>query len=83
MGRMRLGPVLADWRFARRIGVREAAKMMGVTQSTLNRIERGYPCDSVTLAKILAWLMAEGEADGDQSGRRILALRELERKGRK
>jgi transcriptional regulator with XRE-family HTH domain len=36
---------------------REAAKELGVSLSTLSRIERGEAMDGVTLAKILAWLL--------------------------
>ena len=54
---MRLGTILAAWRKADGVSVRRAAKLIGVPQATLNRIERGYECDSQTLAKLLGWLL--------------------------
>lgn len=39
------------------IGVREAAKEIGVSHGTLSRIERGEAMDGNTLAKILLWLL--------------------------
>lgn len=53
---MRLGQVLADYRYANRIGVRELAKDIGVSPATLNRIELNKECDGKTLVKILTWL---------------------------
>ncbi len=61
---MRLGKVIADYRWANRIGVRELARTIGVSHPTLNRFERGEKCDSDTLTKIMAWLFASGDAAG-------------------
>lgn len=58
---MRLGNVIADYRWANRIGVRDLAKEIGVSHPTLNRFERGENCDADTLTKIIAWLFAAGE----------------------
>ena len=54
---MRLGAVIADWRWANRMGVREAAKLIGVSIATLSRVECGNGCDGDTLAKIMLWLI--------------------------
>lgn len=54
---MRLGSVLSDWRWANRIGIREAAKQLGVSHATLSRLENGNSCDAETLAKIVLWLI--------------------------
>lgn len=54
---MNLGPVLADYRFANSIGVRELAWRIGTSSATLSRIERGKPCDGATLVKVLQWLL--------------------------
>lgn len=56
---MRLGQILRKWRRAEDIGVREAAKQIGVTHGTLSRIERGEMMDGATLAKILVWLLGK------------------------
>jgi transcriptional regulator with XRE-family HTH domain len=53
---MRLGNILRKWRRAEDIGIREAAKMIGVSHGTLSRIERGEKMDADTLVKILRWL---------------------------
>lgn len=54
---MKLGDVIRKWRRAEDIGVREAAKLIGISHGTLSRIERGEKMDGDTLAKILKWLM--------------------------
>ena len=54
---MKLGEVIADYRWANSIGVRELARTIGVSHDTLNRVERGEACDSGTLTKILGWLL--------------------------
>jgi DNA-binding Xre family transcriptional regulator len=58
---VRLGNVIADYRWANRVGVRELAREIGISHPTLNRFERGEKCDSDTLTKILNWLFAPGE----------------------
>lgn len=58
---MRLGHVLADYRYAQRIGVRELAKEIGVSSATLNRVENEGQCDGGTLIKIMAWLFADSD----------------------
>ena len=55
---MRLGNVLRKWRRAEDIGVREAAKQIGISHGTLSRIERGEPMEGLTLIKILIWLLS-------------------------
>jgi len=55
---MRLGSILADYRWANRIGVRELAKEIGLSHPTLNRFERGENCDARTLTKIMTWMFA-------------------------
>lgn len=56
---MRLGDVIRKWRKMSDIGVREAAKEIGVSHGTLSRIERGEPMEGRTLAKLLEWLFKE------------------------
>ena len=58
---MRLGDVLAKWRWAAHITVRDAAKMIGISAPTFSRIERGEPMDGATMAKILKWLLQDME----------------------
>lgn len=63
---MRVGKVIADYRYANRVGVRDAAKDIGISAATLNRIENGYDCDSISLIKIWGWLFADGGTDKRQ-----------------
>lgn len=58
---MRLGQIIADYRWANRIGVRDLAKEIGVSHPTLNRFEQDKNCDAETLTKIMAWLFAKGD----------------------
>jgi transcriptional regulator with XRE-family HTH domain len=51
-----LGVVLRAWREGRRMGIREAAKAIGISHSTLSRIENGKPTDGQTLWRVLLWL---------------------------
>lgn len=53
---MKLGIVLKSWRESRKMGIREAAKLLGISHGTLSRIERGKNVDGRTLTKILTWL---------------------------
>lgn len=57
---MKIGEVLRRWRRASDLGIREAAKELGISHGTLSRIERGENMDGETLAKLLRWLL-EGE----------------------
>ena len=54
-----LGAALLGWRqkmgtVRRSIGVRAAARMIGVSPATVSRVERAYGCDSKTFLKIAA-----------------------------
>ena len=51
-----LGVVLRAWRNGQRMGVREAAKTIGISHATLSRIENGKPTDGQTLWRVLVWL---------------------------
>lgn len=56
---MKLGSLIADYRYANRIGVREVAKEIGTSHATLSRIERGENFDADTMAKIMLWLFSD------------------------
>lgn len=56
---MRLGEILRAWRIHRELNLRHVAKLMGISASTLSRIENGLACDGRTLATILTWLMEQ------------------------
>ena len=55
---MKLGSLIAVYRWHYRIGVRELAKEIGTSSATLSRFERDGNCDAATLTKILAWLFS-------------------------
>lgn len=55
---MKLGEVIRRWRKMSDIGVRDAAREIGVSHGTLSRIERGEEMTGSTLAKVLAWLFS-------------------------
>jgi len=54
-----LAEVLSCWRRSNDLGVREAAKMVGVTHSTFSRIENGKPMSGETMAIVLRWLLED------------------------
>lgn len=54
---MKLGDVLAAYRHESHTGVRDMAKEIGCSPATLSRLERGYNCDSDTMAKVFLWLL--------------------------
>lgn len=49
---------MGKWRKMSDLGIREAAKQIGLSAPTLSRVERGYRMDGETLYKILNWLCA-------------------------
>ncbi len=58
---MKLGPVLRKYRLHAEKSLRELAAEIGVSSSTLSRVERGEEMDGETLAKIINWLTGKGE----------------------
>lgn len=53
---MRLGEVLRKWRISQELTLRQVAKMIGTTHSTLSRVENGYQPDGLTLMRIFNFL---------------------------
>jgi transcriptional regulator with XRE-family HTH domain len=56
---MRVGAVIRGWRERERYGIREASKMIGVSASTLSRVENGKAMRGKELIKLWDWLMHE------------------------
>jgi transcriptional regulator with XRE-family HTH domain len=54
-----LGRVLRRRRINEEIGIREAAKQMGVSSATLLRIEQGKAVNASTMIRVLNWLIGE------------------------
>jgi len=53
---MMIGKLLRLWRESMGLSCRDAAQRLGLSHATLNRIERGGHCDTVTMLKLLNWL---------------------------
>ena len=65
---MKLCEVLRQYRWATKIGSREMAAEIGISGSTLVRIERGEVPHGSTMAKVLRWLLKErDEAESTSS----------------
>ena len=54
---MQLGEVIRKWRHCSDLGVREVARMIGISAATLSRIERGEMMDGKSLALVLRWML--------------------------
>jgi transcriptional regulator with XRE-family HTH domain len=53
---MMVGTMIRCWRRIEDVGLRDAAKQIGVSHGTLSRIERGDQMDAYTMMKLLRWL---------------------------
>jgi transcriptional regulator with XRE-family HTH domain len=54
---MRLGFILKEYCYQKRIGVREMAKIMGCSASTVSRFFNGEAIEGETLANLLIWIL--------------------------
>jgi transcriptional regulator with XRE-family HTH domain len=54
---MRIGQLLACWRSVTQSNIRDAAKRIGISYSTLSRIENGEEPNGRTLAALLRWAL--------------------------
>lgn len=59
----RLGEMLRLWRTVRQMTLREVAPSIGISHSTLLRLEQGKPCDLPSWLKVQAWLLSDGGSD--------------------
>lgn len=59
---MRLSKALKLMRATENIGVREQAKAIGISPSTLSRIENGKPSDPAAVIKLVVWLIGREAA---------------------
>lgn len=58
---MKLGTILRSWRQASNRGLRDVSCEIGISYSTLMRIEHGSPMSDSNLAQVLTFLMSPGE----------------------
>lgn len=61
---MRLGIALRLVRVTQGTSLRELAAEVGISASTLSRVENGIGCDVHTLLKLLGWLLGGSVAAG-------------------
>lgn len=55
---MKLGNVIRKWRTSSDLTTAQVASEIGISISTLNRVEHCEPMDGKTLATILRWLIS-------------------------
>lgn len=56
---MRVAELIINWRFIKKLNQRDAATEMGISASSLCRIEKGIVPDGTTLVKLMNWLFGE------------------------
>lgn len=58
---MRVAELIINWRFIKKLNQRDAAKEMGISASSLCRIEKGIVPDGTTLVTLMNWLFGESD----------------------
>jgi transcriptional regulator with XRE-family HTH domain len=58
---MRIGELIANWRWAKKLSIRDAAHVFGISAATLSRVENGREMDAHTLGKLLTWMLEEAK----------------------
>lgn len=66
---MMIGTMIRCWRRIEDVGIREAARQIGVSHGTLSRIERGDQMDAYTMIKLLRWLFERPTTNGARKER--------------
>ena len=56
---MNLAAVIAGWRWAKRMTLRDASLVIGISHSTMSRLERGQALDGHSLRAVLCWLLTD------------------------
>ena len=56
---MRLGEIIRKWRIVQERTVRDLAAEIGISASTLSRIERGERMDAPTFMRLFGWLIEQ------------------------
>lgn len=60
---MMIGKILADYRYANRLSLRELAKELNVSAATLCRIEQGKPMEQATIVRLFNLLFGSTEIE--------------------
>lgn len=63
---MKLGTVIRRYRVTNELSLREVGKEIGIGAATLMRLEQGRDPDGRTVAKVLAWLLADDTKNGSR-----------------
>lgn len=58
---MRIGSILRDYCYFKRISGRQLAEQTGLSVSTVSRFLNGKSLDMTDFAKLMIWLIQEGE----------------------
>lgn len=58
---MKIGELLRKWRAVSELDLRQGAAIIGVSVSTLRRIEAGVVPDGATVIKLMQWAFATEE----------------------
>jgi len=53
-----IGTILKAWRVHNKVSLRNAANSMGISHSTLHRVENDRPVDAETMLRLINWLFA-------------------------
>ena len=64
-----IGEVIKGWRQRHYVGQREVAKLIGISTSTLCRIEQGKQVDQAGMMKLMNWLFATSPTDNEETGK--------------
>lgn len=57
MSKIVISECIKLYRAKHELGIRELAKEIGISTSTISRIENGKDCDLESFSKLLIWLM--------------------------
>jgi len=61
---MRVAELLSNWRYMKKLNVRDAAAVVGISSASFSRIERGYMPDGEMLLKLMVWLFGTEAQSG-------------------
>lgn len=55
---MKLAELLQEYRWAKKITLRQLAGGIGISHSALHRLEKNLPVDQKNLAKVIKWIFS-------------------------
>jgi transcriptional regulator with XRE-family HTH domain len=66
-----LREVIRKWRMMSELSIRDAAAMIGISATTMHRLESGDDVDGRTLIAVLTWLMAHEKGSSTSDTRLV------------